>query len=93
MAMSSWPASEDTWEYLQKLVSKGYMTAAEFATDLVPAGPVSPASTEGFVMVCVAFYERGFGLLSHRFLHSLLWSYGSELHHLTPSGFYIWQLS
>jgi hypothetical protein len=36
-------------------------------------------------MVRVAFYERGFGARSHRFLRSLLWSYGLELRHLTPS--------
>jgi hypothetical protein len=37
-------------------------------------------------MVCAAFFEQGFGLPSHLFLRSLLWSYGLELHHLTPSG-------
>jgi hypothetical protein len=62
------------------------MTAVEFATCLVPAGPVSPAPTKGFIVACVAFYEWGFGLPSHRFLYSLLQSYGLELHHLTPSG-------
>jgi hypothetical protein len=68
--------SEVTWEQLQKLVSKGYMIAVEFATCLVPS--------EGHVVVCKAFYERGFGVPSHRFLHSLLWCYGFKLHHLTP---------
>jgi hypothetical protein len=93
MVESSWSASEVTREYLQKLVSKGYMTPVEFATSLVPAGPISPAPTEGFVVVCAAFYEKGFGLLSHRFLCSLLRPYGLELNHLTPLGFCIWQLS
>jgi hypothetical protein len=37
-------------------------------------------------VVCATFFERGFGLLLHRFLRSLLQSYGLELHHLTPSG-------
>jgi hypothetical protein len=41
---------------------------------------------EGSIMVCVAFYKQGFGLLSHRFLRSLLQSYGLDLHHLTPLG-------
>jgi hypothetical protein len=66
--------SEVTREYLQELVSKGYMTAVEFATYLVPTGYVSPALVERFIVVCVAFYERGFGLPSHRFLCPLLWS-------------------
>jgi hypothetical protein len=61
------------------------MTAVEFATYLVPTDPESLAPTEGFIMVCMAFYERGFGFLSHRFIRSLLRSYGLELHHLTPS--------
>jgi hypothetical protein len=77
---------EVTQEFLQNLVSKGYMTTVEFATSLVPVGSVSPAMAEGFVVVWAAFIERGFGLLSHRFLRSLLRSDGLELHHLTPSG-------
>jgi hypothetical protein len=34
---------------------------------------------------CAAFYERGFGVPSHRFLHSLLQFYDLELYHLTSS--------
>jgi hypothetical protein len=86
MVASSWPASEVTQEYLQILMSKGYMTMAEFATSLVPAGSVFPASVEGFIVVCAAFFEQGFGLPSHQFLCSLLQSYGLDLHHLNPSG-------
>jgi hypothetical protein len=82
----SWSTSEVTQECLQNLVSKGYMMTAEFATSLVPMGSVSLAPVERFVRVCAAFFERGFGLLSHRFLWSLPRSYGLELHHLTPSG-------
>jgi hypothetical protein len=37
-------------------------------------------------MACAMFYERGFGVPSHRFLHSLLQFYVLELHHLTPMG-------
>jgi hypothetical protein len=62
------------------------MTAAEFATCLVPVGPISPAPTKGFAVACVAFYEWGFGLPLYRFIRSLLRSYILELHHLTPSG-------
>jgi hypothetical protein len=62
------------------------MIAAEFVTHLVPVGPVSPTLAEGLVLVCATFYERGFGWPSHQFFHSLLWSYGLECHHLTPSG-------
>jgi hypothetical protein len=86
MAESSWPTSEVTRDYLQNLISKGYMIAAEFATYLVPTRPKSLAPVEGFFMVCVAFYEWRFGMPSHRTLHSLLRSYGLELHHPTPSG-------
>jgi hypothetical protein len=36
--------------------------------------------------MCVAFYEEGFGVPSHRFFRLLLQFYNMELHHLTPSG-------
>jgi hypothetical protein len=62
------------------------MTAAELATSRVPEDPTSPTPAGIYVMACTAFYERGLGVSSHRFLLSLLWSYGLELHHLTPLG-------
>jgi hypothetical protein len=37
-------------------------------------------------VVCAAFYEQGFGVPSHQFLHSLLQFYDLVLHHMTPSG-------
>jgi hypothetical protein len=45
-----------------------------------------PYSGGGYIMVWVVFYEPGFGMPSHQFLHSLLQFYGLELHHLIPSG-------
>jgi hypothetical protein len=36
--------------------------------------------------VCYLSCAHGFGVPSHRFLCSLLRSYGLELHHLTPLG-------
>jgi hypothetical protein len=57
MVESSWLASDTTWEHLQNLVSKGYMTAAEFVTCLVPVDPIFPALMKGYVVVCAAFYE------------------------------------
>jgi hypothetical protein len=51
----------------------------------VPEDPAFPVPTEGYVVSFVAFYKRGFGTPSHRFLHSLLRYYSLELHHLTPS--------
>jgi hypothetical protein len=61
MAGSSWPALEVTREHLQNHVTKGCMTAAELATCLVSTDPESLASVEGFIVVCAAFYEWGFG--------------------------------
>jgi hypothetical protein len=45
---------------------------------------VSPAPVGGYVVASMAFHEWGFGVPSHRFLCSLLWSYDMDLHHLTP---------
>jgi hypothetical protein len=47
----------------------------------------------GYIVACAAFYEQGFGVPSHRFLHSLLWSYGLGLHHLTPLRICKWRPS
>jgi hypothetical protein len=73
-------------EHLQNLMSQGYMTAAELATCRVPEDPASPAPVGGYVVMCTVFYEGGFGVPSHQFLHLLLWFYALEQHHLTPSG-------
>jgi hypothetical protein len=61
------------------------MTVAELATCHMLEDPTSPTLAGGYVVACMAFYEQGFGVPSHQFLHSLLQSYGLESHHLTPS--------
>jgi hypothetical protein len=85
MAESGCPVSEITQEHLQNLVRQGYLTAVELATYRVPADSASPAPMGGYIVTCSAFYERGFGVPSHQFLHFLMQFYGLELHHLTPS--------
>jgi hypothetical protein len=61
------------------------MTVAEMATYHVSEDPASLAPAGGYVVACMALYERGFGVPSHQFLCSLLWSYGLQLYRLTPS--------
>jgi hypothetical protein len=85
MAELSWPTSEVMQEHLQNLVSQGYMIAAELATCHVHVDPASPALVGGYVVACMPFYERGFGVPSHRFLRLLLQLYVLKLHHLIPS--------
>jgi hypothetical protein len=85
MAESGWPTLGVTREHLQNLISKQYMIVVDCASYLVPVDLASPALARGYIVVCAVFYERGFGVSSHRFLYSLLQSYGLELHHLTPS--------
>jgi hypothetical protein len=64
------------------------MIAVELAIYRVPEDPASPAlaGRGGYIMACMAFYERGFGMPPDQFLLSLLWSYDLQLHQLTPSG-------
>jgi hypothetical protein len=62
------------------------MPGVELATCLVPVDPASPVLAVGYVVACLSFYERGFGVPLHQFLHLLLQFYGLELHHLTPLG-------
>jgi hypothetical protein len=41
---------------------------------------------EGYIVSFLAFYEQEFSTPPHWFLRSLMWYYGLELRHLTPSG-------
>jgi hypothetical protein len=86
MAEQDWTPSTVTLGHLQKLMKHGFMLAVELEACQVPEDPMFPAPTEGYVMSFAAFYEQGFGVPLHQFLHRLLWYYGLELHHLTPSG-------
>jgi hypothetical protein len=64
----------------------GIMSVAELKAYRVPTDPAFPAPVEGYVVSFTTFYEWGFSMLSHQFIHLLLRYYGLELHHLTPSG-------
>jgi hypothetical protein len=72
MAKLGWSASEAMQEHLQNLMSQGHMMAAELMTCHMPKDPASLVLTRGYIMACVALYESGFGVPSHRFLLSLL---------------------
>jgi hypothetical protein len=52
------------------------MTAVELTTCHVPENSSSPIPAGGYVMACAVFYERGLGVPSYRFIHSLLQFYG-----------------
>jgi hypothetical protein len=38
----------------------------------VPEDPTSTVLVGGYIVPCTTFYEQGFGVPSHQFLHSLL---------------------
>jgi hypothetical protein len=67
MAELGWSVSEVTQEHLKNLMGQGYMIATELATCRVPENPASPipAGGGGYIMVCMAFYERGFSVPSY----------------------------
>jgi hypothetical protein len=86
MMEQDWTHSTVTQGHLQSLVSQGIKMAAELMGSRMVEEPVSPMPVEGYVVSFAAFYERGFGVSSHQFHHSLLEHYHLELHNLTPSG-------
>jgi hypothetical protein len=88
MAEQDWTPSTVMQGHLQSHVSQGFMTAMELVACRVPEDPVFPSPVYGYVVTFLAFYERGFGVPSHQFLHWLLQYYDLELHNLTPSGPY-----
>jgi hypothetical protein len=58
-------ASEVTQEHQQNPMIQGYMTAMELATCGVSKDLASPAPEGEYIMACMTFYERGFGVPSH----------------------------
>jgi hypothetical protein len=79
MVESCWPTLVTMQEHVQNLVSQGCITVAKLATCHVPTDPGSPVLVGGYVVACSAFYEQGFGMPSHRFIHLLLQFYGLKL--------------
>jgi hypothetical protein len=57
--------SEVMKEHLQNLMSQGYMTVVKLTTCCMPDDPASPIHAGGYVVACVAIYERGFDVPSH----------------------------
>jgi hypothetical protein len=86
MVEQDWTPSTVTLGHPQKLVKQGFMMVVELETCHVPKDPTFPAPAEGYIVSFMAFYEWGFSAPFHQFLRLLLWHYGLELHHLTPSG-------
>jgi hypothetical protein len=72
MMEQDWTPSKVTQGHLQNLAKQGFMMAAELAAYRVPENPALPPPVERCVVSFMAFYERGFGMPSHRFLHMLL---------------------
>jgi hypothetical protein len=87
MAEQDWTPSTVTLGHLQKLMKHGFMLAVELEACRVPEDPMFPAPTEGYVVSFAAFYEQGFGVPLHQFLHRPLRYYGLEHHH--PRGSFI----
>jgi hypothetical protein len=86
MAEQDWTPSTITLSHLQKIVKHGFMSGVKLKPYRVPVDPAFPMPAEGDVVSFTAFFDRGFSVPSHQFLHLLLRYYGLELHHLTPSG-------
>jgi hypothetical protein len=61
----SWPMKNVMQEHLQSLVSQGYTTAVELATNHALADPASPAPVGRYVVASTTFYERWFAVPSH----------------------------
>jgi hypothetical protein len=86
MVKHEWNPSTVMPGHLQKLMKHGFVVVAELEPCCVSEDPMFATPVKGYVVSFVPFYERGFSMPPHQFLHSLLRYYGLKLHHLTPSG-------
>jgi hypothetical protein len=86
MVEQDWTPSTIMLSQLQKLMKHGFMVVVEFEACWVPEDPSFPSPVGGYMVSIMTFYEWGFHMPPHRFLHSPLRYYDLKLHHLTPSG-------
>jgi hypothetical protein len=82
-----WPRSTATRLSLSELVTTGQLVANE---DGRPAAWIVPQPSErepnplyGYVVSFIRFHERGFAASASRFMRTLCYHYGVELHNFT----------
>jgi hypothetical protein len=78
-----WPFSTVTVDDLEALIADGLLRPLSGDPQpewMVPASEADPTLPPGYVVSFVSFHERGFGVPASRFMRTLLYYYGVELH-------------
>jgi hypothetical protein len=84
--MSSWARSTVSREQFLRLVEAGQLPPLTEAVEwIVPADESVPRHPRGYVVLFVAFHERGFSVPAGRFIRGVLFAYGLQLQHLNPN--------
>jgi hypothetical protein len=85
--MSNWARSDVSHEQLLRLVEAGQLPPLTEAVEwIVPADESVPPPPSGYVVLFVAFQERGFSVPAGRFICGVLFVYELQLQHLNPNG-------
>jgi hypothetical protein len=77
--MSNWTRSNVSHEQLLRLVEAGQLPPLTDADESVSCPPT------GYVVLFMAFHERGFSVPTGRFIRGVLFAYGQQLQHLNPN--------
>jgi hypothetical protein len=84
--MSNWSRSNVSRSTLHRLVAVGQLpTLTDAAEWMVPKDEYVSCPSKGYVVLLVAFHERGLSVPAGRFIRAVLFEYGLQLQHLNPN--------
>jgi hypothetical protein len=84
--MSNWMRSNVSHEQLLRLVEASQLPPLTDVVEwIVPADESVLRPPAGYVVLFVAFHERGFSVPAGRFIRGVLFVYGLQLQHLNPN--------
>jgi hypothetical protein len=85
----SWPRSTTTKFALSELVTVDQLAANKDGRPAVwiepPVRDQEPNPPFGYIVSFICFHERGFAAPASRFMRTLCYHYGVELHNFTPN--------
>ena len=80
-----WKSSKCSNSDLESLVKQGFLPSKSVIQWRPALGNASPYENTGEIVGFLSYFERGLGLPCSNFFYGLLYYYGIQLHHLTPT--------
>ena len=85
-----WESSKYSKSDLESLVKQGFLPSKSIIQWRPVLGDAPPYENTGEIVGFLPYFERGLGLPCSNFFSGLLYYYGIQLHHLTPTLLFIY---